>query len=131
MCIRDSIYTAPDIAKKLLDYRFNTLDIARDRARVLGHQTGALYPWRTINGEEASTYFPLGTAQYHINADIAYAFWLYVTVTGDMEYLKDCAAEVLCETARVWADVGSFAECKGNRYCICAVTCLLYTSRCV
>ena len=116
------IYTAPDIAKKLLDYRFNTLDIARDRARVLGHQTGALYPWRTINGEEASTYFPLGTAQYHINADIAYAFWLYVTVTGDMEYLKDCAAEVLCETARVWADVGSFAECKGNRYCICAVT---------
>ena len=89
------IYTAPDIAKKLLDYRFNTLDIARDRARVLGHQTGALYPWRTINGEEASTYFPLGTAQYHINADIAYAFWLYVTVTGDMEYLKDCAAEVL------------------------------------
>lgn len=116
------IYTAPDIAKKLLDYRFNTLDIARDRARVLGHQTGALYPWRTINGEEASTYFPLGTAQYHINADIAYAFWLYVTVTVDMEYLKDCAAEVLCETARVWADVGSFAECKGNRYCICAVT---------
>ena len=39
-----------------------------------------------------------------------------------MEYLKECAAEVLCETARVWADVGSFAECKGNRYCICAVT---------
>ena len=29
---------------------------------------GALYPWRTINGEEASTYYPLGTAQYHINA---------------------------------------------------------------
>lgn len=116
------IYTNPEIAKKLLDYRYHTLDIARERARVLGHSTGALYPWRTINGEEASTYFPLGTAQYHINADIAYAFWLYVTVTGDMEYLKDYAAEVLCETARVWADVGSFAECKGNRYCICAVT---------
>lgn len=116
------VYTAPEIAKKLLDYRYHTLDIARERARVLGHPTGALYPWRTINGEEASTYFPLGTAQYHINGDIAYAFWLYVTVTGDMEYLKDCAAEVLCETARVWADVGSFAECRGNRYCICAVT---------
>lgn len=116
------VYTASEIAKKLLDYRYHTLDIARERARVLGHPTGALYPWRTINGEEASTYFPLGTAQYHINGDIAYAFWLYVTVTGDMEYLKDCAAEVLCETARVWADVGSFAECRGNRYCICAVT---------
>lgn len=36
------------------------LDDARDRAKVLGHMKGALYPWRTINGKEASTYFPLG-----------------------------------------------------------------------
>lgn len=116
------IYTAPEIARKLLDYRFHTLNAARARAKELGHPSGALYPWRTINGEEASTYFPLGTAQYHVNADIAYAFWLYVTVTGDMDYLKERAAEVLCETARVWADVGCFAECRENRYCICAVT---------
>ncbi len=74
------VYTKPDLAKKLLDYRYFTLDKARERARVLGHDKGALYPWRTINGEEASTYFPLGTAQYHINADIAYAFKLYVDV---------------------------------------------------
>lgn len=116
------IYTAPEVAKELLLYRYHTLDAARERARVLGHPKGALYPWRTINGEEASTYFPLGTAQYHINADIAYAFQLYVHVTGDREFFRDVAAEVLCETARVWADVGCFAECKGNRYCICAVT---------
>jgi alpha,alpha-trehalose phosphorylase len=31
-------------------------------------QRGALYPWRTINGEEASAYYAAGTAQYHINA---------------------------------------------------------------
>lgn len=116
------VYTNPELARKLLDYRFSTLNQARDRARVLGHEKGALYPWRTINGEEASTYFPLGTAQYHINADISYAFWLYVEVTGDMEYLKEKAAEVLCETARVWADVGCFAECRNNQYCICSVT---------
>lgn len=116
------VYTAPELAKKLLEYRFRTLDQARDRAKVLGHPKGALYPWRTINGEEASTYFPLGTAQYHINADIAYAFWLYVSVTGDLEFFKDMAAEVLVETARVWADVGYFAECRGGKYCICAVT---------
>ena len=116
------VYTAPELAKKLLEYRFRTLNQARDRAKVLGHSKGALYPWRTINGEEASTHFPLGTAQYHINADIAYAFWLYVSVTGDMEFFKDMAAEVLVETARVWADVGYFAECKGGKYCICAVT---------
>ena len=116
------VYTKPDLAKKLLDYRYFTLDKARERARVLGHDKGALYPWRTINGEEASTYFPLGTAQYHINADIAYAFKLYVDVNDDFHYLKDKAAEVLCETARVWADVGSFSEYVGNKYCICAVT---------
>ena len=116
------VYTKPDLAKKLLDYRYFTLDKARKRARVLGHDKGALYPWRTINGEEASTYFPLGTAQYHINADIAYAFKLYVDVNDDFHYLKDKAAEVLCETARVWADVGSFSEYVGNKYCICAVT---------
>ena len=115
-------YTDGKLAKALLDYRYDTLPQARKRARVLGHEKGALYPWRTINGEEASTYYPLGTAQYHINADIAYAFKLYVDVNGDYEYLKERAAEVLIETARVWADVGGFAESKGGKYCICAVT---------
>ncbi len=116
------VYTAPPIAKALLEYRYSTLEQARARARVLGHPKGALFPWRTINGEEASTYFPLGTAQYHINADIAYAFSLYTNVTGDEAFFKERGAEVLCETARVWADVGCFAEAKGNKYCICAVT---------
>lgn len=116
------IYTEPERAKKLLDFRYHTLDKARERARVLGHEKGALFPWRTINGEEASTYYPLGTAQYHINADIAYALSLYLQVTGDKEYLIEKGAELFVETARIWADVGSFAECKGGRYCICCVT---------
>ena len=116
------VYTEPDTAKKLLDYRYATLEQARQRARILGHEKGALFPWRTINGEEASTYYPLGTAQYHINADIAYALSLYLQVTGDVGYLKEKGAEILIETARVWADVGSFADCKGGRYCICSVT---------
>ena len=89
---------------------------------MLGHEKGALFPWRTINGEEASTYYPLGTAQYHINADIAYALSLYLQVTGDRAYLTEKGVELLAETARIWADVGSFAECKGGRYCICCVT---------
>lgn len=116
------VYTEPEAARHLLDYRYSTLEQARGRARILGHEKGALYPWRTINGEEASTYYPLGTAQYHINGDIAYALSLYLQVTGDVEYLKEKGAEMLIETARVWADVGSFAECKGGKYCICDVT---------
>lgn len=116
------VYTEPDTARRLLDYRYATLEQARQRARILGHGKGALFPWRTINGEEASTYYPLGTAQYHINADIAYALSLYLQVTGDTAYLKEKGAEILIETARVWADVGSFADCKGGKYCICSVT---------
>ncbi|MGN1025801.1 MAG: glycoside hydrolase family 65 protein [Faecousia sp.] len=116
------IWTNPELAKQLLLYRYHTLPQARERARVLGHPIGALYPWRTINGEEASTYFPLGTAQYHINGDIAYAVWQYYEATGDYEFLRDYGAEMLIETARVFADVGCFAECRGGKYCICAVT---------
>ncbi len=116
------IWTCPELARQLLMYRYHTLPQARERAHVLGHPNGALYPWRTINGEEASTYFPLGTAQYHINGDIAYAVWQYYQVTGDYEFLRDYGAEMLVETARVFADVGCFAECRGGKYCICAVT---------
>lgn len=116
------VYTDRKLARALLDYRYDTLNEARDRARVLGHEKGALYPWRTINGKEASTYFPLGTAQYHINGDIAYALRLYMDVNSDYEYLEKKGAEVLIETARVYADVGDFAESRGGKYCICAVT---------
>lgn len=115
-------HTCPKLAKGLLMYRYRTLPQARARARVLGHLTGALYPWRTINGEEASTYFPLGTAQYHINGDIAHAVWQYVEATGDNAFLRDFGCEMLCEIARVWADVGCFSEARDGKYCICSVT---------
>lgn len=116
------IYTQPEIAKALLSWRYNTLDEARNRARILGHSSGALFPWRTINGQEASTYYPLGTAQYHINADISYAVSLYYQATGDVEFMLSYGAEILLETARVWADVGDFADVKEGKYCICSVT---------
>lgn len=116
------VHTEPETARKLLEYRYHTLEQARERARVLGHEKGALFPWRTINGQEASTYYPLGTAQYHINADIAYALCLYLQATGDREFFVEKGAELLLETARIWADVGSFAGCREGRYCICCVT---------
>lgn len=115
-------HTFPELTKRLLDYRYNALDEARARARILGHPKGALFPWRTINGKEASSYYPLGTAQYHIDADIAYAFQQYISVTGDIDFLAEKGAEVLCETARIWADVGGFAESRDGKYCICCVT---------
>src|SRR5699024_6418341 len=86
------IYTQPQIAKQLLHYRFSILPQARERARSLGVTRGALYAWRTINGEEASAYFPAGTAQYHINADIAHTVKLYFDVTNDQDFLREQGA---------------------------------------
>lgn len=96
----------PAVSKALLTYRYHTLDQARQRALAIGLTRGALYPWRTIGGEECSAFFPAGTAQYHINADIAYAIKKYVAMTGDRAFLFTYGAEILFETARLCARIG-------------------------
>jgi alpha,alpha-trehalose phosphorylase len=115
------IYTAPRVARNLLTFRHGMLDKARERAREL-NQRGALFPWRTISGEEASAYYAAGTAQYHINAAIAYSIKKYVEVTGDMEFLREYGAEMLVETARLWYDLGFFSERQNGKFCIHCVT---------
>jgi alpha,alpha-trehalose phosphorylase len=114
-------YTSPWIARNLLTFRYRMLPQARARAKQLGHR-GAMFPWRTINGEEASAYYAAGTAQYHINADIMYALRKYVQATGDEQFLRDCGAEMLVETARLWLDLGFYSETKGGKFCINGVT---------
>jgi alpha,alpha-trehalose phosphorylase len=115
------IYTSPLTAKNLLRFRYGMLDQARGRARELSHR-GALFPWRTISGEEASAYYAAGTAQYHINADIMYALRKYVNATGDKEFLFQYGAEMLVETARFWHDLGFFSPRKNGKFCINGVT---------
>ena len=107
------VHTRPRIARNLLRFRHGLLDAARDRAREV-NQEGALFAWRTINGEEASAYYEAGTAQYHINADIMYALRKYVRATGDIEFLVDEGAEMLVETARLWLDLGFFRTGEGS-----------------
>ena len=102
-------YTQPRIARNLLRFRHLMLPKARERAALLG-QRGALFPWRTISGDEASAYFQAGTAQYHLNADIAYAVRRYLDVRGDPDFLVEVGAEILAETARLWADLGVHGE---------------------
>ena len=102
-------YTQPRIARNLLRFRHSMLPTARERAREL-NQRGALFAWRTINGEEASAYYQAGTAQYHINADIAYAVRRYAQVRGDEEFLLEVGAEILVDTARLWEDLGFYDQ---------------------
>ena len=114
-------YTSPRIARNLLAFRYKMLPQARARAQELGHR-GAMFPWRTISGEEASAYYAAGTAQYHINADIMYALRKYVQATGDESFLRDYGAELLVETARLWVDLGFYSDAKGGKFCINGVT---------
>jgi alpha,alpha-trehalose phosphorylase len=114
-------HTTPQWAKQVLGFRCGMLDAARKRARDVGHR-GALYPWRTISGEEASAWYAAGTAQYHINADIAYAMRQYGYVTGDLDFQLGDGAQVLVETARLWMELGFFSERCDGRFCINSVT---------
>lgn len=113
------IYTNPEIARSMILYRISTIDKARERAKILGHK-GILFPWRTINGSEASAYFPAGTAQYHINADIALGLIKYLEVTGDKTILNDGGVELLSGTSIFWCDFGSYV--KGKGFCFNTVT---------
>ncbi|NMR21240.1 glycoside hydrolase family 65 protein [Cellulomonas fimi] len=97
--------TAPDAAANALRWRASTLDLARQRAATLG-LAGAAFPWRTIDGEETSAYWPAGTAAFHLNADIARAFEQYRRITGDDSLEVSCGLEVLVETARLWLSLG-------------------------
>jgi alpha,alpha-trehalose phosphorylase len=97
------------------------LDKARQRAQEV-NENGALFPWRTIDGEEASAYYAAGTAQYHINGDIMYALKKYVEVSGDEDFLFERGAEMLVETARMWYGLGFFSEHRGGKFCIHGVT---------
>ncbi len=112
-------YTNPALARALLLYRHSILDGARAHAREMGQTRGAAFPWRTIAGRECSAYYPSGSAQYHINADIAYAVWRYYEATGDLAFIAEEGAELLFETARTWLDIGHF---DGSEFRIESVT---------
>src|SRR6266516_2109469 len=97
--------TAPDAAASALQWRHSSLPTAVERAAQLGYR-GAAFPWRTINGEECSGYWPAGTAAFHVNADIADAVVRYVDATGDAEFDRTTGMDLLAHTARLWRSLG-------------------------
>ncbi|WP_435253284.1 glycoside hydrolase family 65 protein [Streptomyces tendae] len=98
-------YTAPKAVAEALRWRQATLPAARDRATQLGLR-GAAFPWRTIDGSEGSAYWPAGTAAFHVAADIAHAAVRYTAATGDLDFERETALELLVETARLWRSLG-------------------------
>lgn len=93
----------PEIARSLLEYRYQRLEAAKQNAFSHGYK-GAMYPWESsADGSEDTPVWALtGPFQHHITGSVAWAFWKYYQVTGDKEWLADRGYPVLKEAADFW-----------------------------
>jgi trehalose/maltose hydrolase-like predicted phosphorylase len=93
----------PEIARSLLEYRFERLDAARQNAFSHGYE-GAMYPWESADdgSEDTPVWALTGPFQHHISGDVAWAHWKYYQLTGDKKWLKEKGYPVLKEVADFW-----------------------------
>jgi protein-glucosylgalactosylhydroxylysine glucosidase len=101
----------PEIAKSLLEYRFERLGAAKQNAFSHGYK-GAMFPWESSDqgSEDTPVWALTGPFQHHITGCVGWAFWKYYEVTKDKAWLKERGFPVLKEVADFWA---SRVERKG------------------
>jgi trehalose/maltose hydrolase-like predicted phosphorylase len=94
----------PELAKSLMEYRFQRLDAARRNAFSKGFR-GAMFPWESAETgvEETPVWALSGPFEHHITADVAIAAWNYYQVTQDKQWLREKGWPILKETADFWA----------------------------
>lgn len=110
----------PQIARSLLEYRYNHLEKAKENARKLGTR-GALYPMVTMNGEECHNEWEITFEEIHRNCAITNAIKVYSEYTGDKSYLYEKGIDVLVETSRYWVSRVTYHPTK-KVYMILGVT---------
>ena len=117
------IFTFPKVAKKLLKYRYLTLDGAKKKAQENGYK-GAMFAWESADTGEETTpkYWSVdlltgeeiriwsGDIEQHITADIQYAFNQYYEVTDDLSFMKTYGFETFFEATRFWASRVEYNE---------------------
>ncbi|MEL6255998.1 MAG: glycoside hydrolase family 65 protein [Bacteroidota bacterium] len=93
----------PSIAKSLLNYRFDRLEAARNKAINYGYK-GAMFPWESDDtGEEATPTWALtGTFEHHITACVGIACWNYYRVSQDQLWLEEKGFPLLKDIADYW-----------------------------
>jgi len=94
----------PEIAKSLMDYRFERLEAAKRNAFSHGYK-GAMFPWESAGTgvEETPVWALSGPFEHHITACVALAAWNYYCVTQDKDWLKEKGWPLLSATADFWA----------------------------
>ena len=94
----------PEIAKSLIEYRYQRLEAAKKNAFAHGYK-GAMFPWESAETgvEETPVWALSGPFEHHITADIALAAWNYYSVTQDRKWLQEKGYPILSATADFWA----------------------------
>jgi protein-glucosylgalactosylhydroxylysine glucosidase len=112
----------PELAKSLLEYRFERLQAAKYNAKSHGYQ-GAMFPWESDDaGQESTPVWALtGPFQHHITGDVGFAFWKYYQVTKDKIWLKERGYPLLKEVADFW--VSRVEKGADGKYHIINVVC--------
>lgn len=93
----------PEMAKSLLEYRFERMPMARQNAFSHGY-AGVMFPWESdADGQEATPVWALtGPFQHHITGCVGWSFWKYYQVTKDKEWLRTRGYPMLKEVADFW-----------------------------
>lgn len=94
----------PEIARSLVEYRFQRLAAAKQNAFSHGYK-GAMFPWESadVGVEETPVWALSGPFEHHITADVALAAWNYYCVTQDKQWLQEKGWPILSATADFWA----------------------------
>ena len=94
----------PEMAKSMVEYRFQRLDAAKRNAFNRGYK-GAMYPWESAESgvEETPVWALSGPFEHHITACVAIAAWKYYCVTQDKVWLREKGWPILSATADFWA----------------------------
>jgi trehalose/maltose hydrolase-like predicted phosphorylase len=94
----------PELAKGMIEYRFERLEAAKRNAFGKGYK-GAMYPWESAETgvEETPVWALSGPFEHHITACVAIAAWNYYCVTQDKNWLKEKGWPILKNTADFWA----------------------------
>lgn len=98
-CLPFYLFTNPAAAKDLLLFRYSTLPMALERAKMLDCR-GACYPVATLNGDEACSLWQHASLQLQPSTAVAYGIWHYVHLTDDQDFLWNYGAEMLLQIAR-------------------------------
>lgn len=108
----------PERAQPIVDFRYRTLEPARQRAQAHGYQ-GAMYPWESDpeNGTDQTPHSAvlLADTEIHVTADVAIAQWQYYLATRDREWLRTHGWPVIRDVARFWASRSTY-NARAHRY---------------